>query len=280
MANVLSREKQTLVVKCLVDGMSVRGVERVTGVHRDTILRLMVRVGEGCDRVMDGLFRGLTGDHFEVDELWTFIRKKARHMTPKDDPSEVGDAWTFVAIDADSKLVPCYRVGRRDTATATAFMKDLASRVSGRVQISSDALNAYIDATERAFGTAVDYSQIVKSYEAEPIGPGRYSPPRVVSIDKRRMSGDPDMNRASTSYVERNNLSLRMGLRRFTRLTNAHSKKAANLRGALGLWFGYYNLARQHQTVRCSPAQAAGVARSLWSVEELIGAALAAAPAN
>jgi len=276
MANNLKPEKQALVIRCLVDGMSVRGAERVTGIHRDTILRLMVRVGTGCDRLMDGLFHGLSCERVQVDEIWGFIKKKARHLTPNDDPAQVGDLWTFVAIDADSKLVPCYRTGKRDLPTATAFLQDLASRVSGRVQLSSDALRVYVDASERAFGSRVDYSQIVKSYEAEPIGPGRYSPPRVVSIERNRVSGNPDMKHASTSFVERSNLSMRMGLRRLTRLTNAHSKTAANFRVSLGLWFGYYNLARSHQAIRCAPAMMAGITSSLWSIEKLIGEAIAA----
>jgi IS1 family transposase len=247
----------------------------MTGVHRDTILRLMVRAGQGCDRVLDDLMRDLPCQRLQIDELWGYIGKKERHLKPDDDRSRLGDIWTFVALDADSKIVPCYRVGRRDKPTATAFLTDLSSRLKNRIQLSADALDAYVDASIEAFGLEeVDFGQIVKSYEAEPIGPGRYSPPHVTAVHRNRVSGNPDPKHISTSYVERQNLSLRMGIRRLTRLTNAFSRKLENFEAHMGLWFGYYNLVRIHLTLRCTPAMEAGVLPSVWTMGDLLDAAL------
>ena len=189
MANVLKHEKQERVISALVEGSSIRSTERMTGVHRDTIMRLMQRVGAGCEAIMDAELRGLDCKRVQVDELWGFVQKKQRHVTEDDNPNRVGDFWTFVAIDADTKLVPTFKVGKRDAQTAREFMHDLASRIEGRVQISADALRAYVDAVDFAFGEDVDFGQIVKSYEAEPIGPGRYSPPKVIATDKRPVWG-------------------------------------------------------------------------------------------
>ena len=175
-----------------------------------------------------------------------------------------------VAIDADSKLVPSYRVGQRTLPEAKAFVSDLSSRLSNRVQLSSDALSAYVAATEEAFGANVDYGQIVKSYEAEPIGPGRYSPPKVTSVERSRVIGDPDPKHISTSYIERSNLSMRMECRRFTRLTNAFSKRLANMKAAVALHFAHYNFVRMHRTIKCTPAMQAGVVNELWSLSDLL----------
>ena len=172
--NILRSEKQEMVIKRLVEGSSIRSIERMTGVHRDTIMRLMVSVGNTCEKLMDTTMRNLTCKDIEVDEVWSFVGKKQRHVGINDDPNKVGDFYTFIALDADTKLIPVYRVGKRDLPTAQAFISDLSSRLSNRIQISSDKLKAYVDAIEVAFGANVDYAQIVKSYEAEPIGPGRY----------------------------------------------------------------------------------------------------------
>jgi IS1 family transposase len=190
-------------------------------------------------------------------------------MTDEDDPERVGDQWTFVALDADTKLIPTYRVGKRDLRTASAFLNDLAGRLVNRVQLSSDALRAYVDATEQAFGAEVDYGQIVKFYEAEPIGPGRYGPPRVTSVERSVIMGEPDYTHISTSYVERQNLTMRMSMRRFTRLTNAFSKKVENLRAAVALHFAHYNFVRIHSSLRMTPAMAAGVTGHLWTMTGL-----------
>jgi IS1 family transposase len=271
--NNLKRDKQVEVLTALVEGNSVRSTERMTGAHRDTTLRLMVRTGEGCARVSDHLMRGLPCRRVQVDELWGYVFKKQRHLQPTDDASRMGDTWVFMALDAESKIIPSYRIGKRDSATACAFMEDLASRLTNRVQISSDALASYVEAIERGFGGGVDYGRIVKSYEVETVGPGRYSPPHVVSVERTRIIGKPDTDHISTSYIERANLSVRMGVRRLTRLTNAASKKLENFEAAMHLWIAYYNLVRVHQSLRVTPAMQAGVVRTLWTVADLFDAA-------
>jgi len=268
--NILNTEKQEMAIAALVEGSSIRSVERMTGIHRDTIMRLLVRVGDSCQKIMDSTMRGLTCKNIEVDEIWSFVGKKQRHIGKDDDPSRVGDFYTFVALDSDTKLIPAYRVGKRDLPTAQAFMDDLASRLKNRVQLSSDKLAAYVEAVESGFGSEVDYGQIVKSYEAEPIGSGRYSPPRVVSVLKEYIVGCPDWKKICTSYVERSNLTMRMQIRRFTRLTNAFSKKLENLKAAVALHFAHYNFVRIHGKLRVTPAMEAGITNHLWSIRDLI----------
>lgn len=274
--NKLSSDKQTQIIGALVEGNSIRSIERMTGTHRDTIMRLMVRVGQGCESIMDQSMRELTCEHVQVDEIWSYVGKKQRHVTKDDDRSRVGDMWTWVALDADSKLVPAYRVGKRTSADAHAFMHDLADRLTNRVQLSSDALPVYVDAVESAFGADVDYARVVKVYEAEPTGAGRYSPPKVVDVQRSAVAGNPDPKHMSTSYVERQNLTMRMNMRRFTRLTNAFSKKVENLKAAVGLHFCHYNFVRLHSTLRATPAMAAGVSAKLWSLEDMVEVALEA----
>ena len=271
--NKLSMDKQIAVVSSLVEGCSIRSVERMTGIHRDTIMRLSTRIGEGCTRLMDQTMRGLTCRQIQVDELWCYVGKKQRQVTIRDNWHAVGDTWTFIAIDRDTKLVPCFRVGKRTKKEATAFVSDLAGRLDVRCQLSSDGLNSYIAACETAFGNDVDYGQIVKFYETESAGSGRYSPPRVVATDKTIICGHPDPDMISTSHVERLNLTTRMNMRRFTRLTNGFSKKIENLRAAVGLHFAHYNLVRVHGSIRVTPAMEAGVANHVWSVGELLDSA-------
>jgi IS1 family transposase len=266
----LNLARQTQIIAGLVEGNSIRSMERMTDTHRDTIMRLMVRVGEGCAQITDEEMRNLTCNRLQADEIWAYVGKKQRQITPTDDRSRVGDMWTFVALDADTKLVPAYRVGKRDAATATAFISDLSERLANRVQLSTDGLTTYVDAVERAFGADIDYGQIVKAYEAEPIGPGRYSPPRVVSAEKAVIAGKPAPEHISTSFIERQNLTMRMSMRRFTRLTNGFSKKVENLRAAVALHFCHYNFARTHKSLRVTPAMAAGVTNRLWSLEEIV----------
>jgi len=225
----------------------------------------------------DKMMRDLPCERIECDEVWSFIQKKQRNLKPTDDAGQVGDAWTFVGIDADTKLIPAYRVGKRDAYNTHAFVADLASRMRNRVQISTDGLGFYIAAVESAFGVEVDYARVVKSYEADPIGPGRYSPPKVASVEKAALIGNPDLRTASTSFIERQNLTMRMGIRRMTRLTNAFSKKLRNHRAATALHFAHYNLVRRHQATRVTPAMAAGVTNEMWSMEQLLDAALEAA---
>jgi len=268
--NRLKAEKQETVIRALAEGASIRSVERMTGVHRDTIMRLGLRVGATCEQVMDETMRNLDCEQLEVDEVWSFIGKKQRHVMPTDDPGDVGDSWVWVALDPDSKVIPAYVVGKRDLPTAVAFISDLASRMANRVQISSDGLRAYVDAIEQAWGSDVDYAQIVKTYETDPIGPGRYSPPRVASVARFPIIGDPDMEKVSTSLVERSNLTLRTFNRRFTRLTCAFSKKPEHHRKSVALSLCIYNFVRRHNTLKTTPAVAAGVTYREWSIKDLL----------
>jgi len=257
-------------INCLVEGNSIRSTERMTDTHRDTIMRLMVEVGSGCAALADKQMRNLECRRIQCDEIWTFCRMKQARIPRFTDRTKVGDQWTFVAIDPQTKLVPAYLVGKRTRDNAVAFMTDLSERLSNRVQISSDSLSSYVDAVERAFGADVDYGQIVKFYDAEPIGPGRYGPPRVTGAERTVIAGSPDQAHISTSHVERQNLTMRMSMRRFTRLTNAFSKKFDNLQAAVALHFAHYNLVRLHKTLRVTPAMAANVTDRLWSLEELV----------
>lgn len=262
--------RRTQIINCLVEGNSIRSTGRMTDTHRDTILLLLVQVGDGCAMLMDSEMRDLPCRRIQVDEIWSFVGKKQRWVTREDDRSRVGDMWTFVALDPDTKLVPTYRVGKRTLPNAMAFMNDLSERLDNRVQLSSDALRAYVDAVEWAFGADVDYGKLVKFYEAEPIGSGRYSPPRVKYAKWTLIAGNPDQAHISTSLVERQNLTMRMRMRRFTRLTNAFSKKVENLQAAVSLHFAHCNFVRMHKTLRMTPALAAGVTDRLWSLEELV----------
>jgi len=277
--NRLPVSRRAQIINCLVEGNSIRSTERMTNTHRDTVMRLLVEVGNGCATIMDQEMRDLPCRRVQVDEIWAYVQKKQRQVTREDNRQRVGDIWTFVALDPDTKLVPTYRVGKRTAPVARAFMQDLSERLANRVQLSSDGLNTYAEAVERAFGIDVDYGQAVKFYEAEPIGPGRYSPPRVTRQEITRIQGRPDRAHISTSLVERQNLTMRMAMRRFTRLTNAFSKKVENLEAAVALHFAHYNFIRLHRSLRITPAMAADVTDRLWSMEELIERIDATAPA-
>jgi IS1 family transposase len=274
MANVLDSKKQVAIISALAEGSGIRQIERMTGVHRDTIMRLGVRTGKGCASLLDRKMRDLTCHQLQFDELWGFIGKKERHVRPDDDP-QVGDVWTFCAIDRDTKLVPSFKVGKRDLATANAFVADVASRVKNRVQISSDALKAYVEAIEINFGADVDFAQIVKTYihEDSANAERKYSASEIVLTEKKSVTGFPDMRLASTSHVERLNGTTRLHMRRLTRLTYAFSKKLENFDAAVALHFAYYNFVKRHNTLRCTPAMAAGIERDFWTVENLVEAA-------
>lgn len=270
MANNLSTEKKVMAVSMLAEGNSIRSIERMTGIHRDTVMRLGVRVGEGCAKIQDEKMRNLTCHHIEVDEIWGFIgakRKIAKQV------GAYGDVWTFIALDPDTKLIPSYVVGKRDAYHSKAFIADLAERITNRTQISSDALSTYADAIERGFGSEVDYGQISKTYALTNLNKdaaSRYSPAEVVKIEKVVMSGMPDVGRICTSHIEKQNHTLRMHCRRLTRLTNAFSKKLENFEAAVALNFAYYNFCKTHGALRTTPAQAAGVESSAWTVAELV----------
>jgi IS1 family transposase len=274
MANVLDRNKQVAVISALAEGSGIRQIERITGVHRDTIMRLGVHVGQGCAGLLDRKMRGLTCHHLQFDEVWGFIGKKERHLRPDDDP-KLGDVWTFCAIDPDTKLVPAFKVGKRDAATANAFVADIAGRLRNRVQISADALRAYVEAIEQTFGADVDFAQIIKTYiHDDSQQPERkFSAPEIVTTEKRSVAGFPDMALASTSHVERLNGTTRLHMRRLTRLTYAFSKKRENFEAAVALHFAYYNFVKRHISIRATPAMAAGIEKDFWSVRDLLEAA-------
>jgi IS1 family transposase len=272
MANTLPTEKKIMATAMLCEGSSIRAVERMTGIHRDTIMRLGVRMGEGCKRIMDEKMRNLPCKLIQVDEVWGFVgmKQKTAHKLKAGD--EAGDVWTWIAIDADTKLVPTFAVGDRSQYMANTFIEDLAARLAHRVQISTDALRQYTGAIERAFGAEVDYGSIIKTYGNTPLGDQRrYSPPEVVSVKRAVVQGAPDVDLISTSYVEKQNHTLRMHCRRLSRLTNAFSKKLENFKAAVALHYGYYNFVKIHGAIRCTPAMEAGVTNSAWTVADLVG---------
>jgi IS1 family transposase len=270
--NILTREKQIAVISALTEGCSIRSVERLTGIHRDTIMRLGVRVGDGCAALHDDMMQFVQVNRLELDELWSYVGKKQRQVRP-DDPADLGDQYVFVGIDGTRKAIISYRVGKRDGYNTNAFLADLRQRIVNKPEISSDGFSAYPDAVERAFGSDCTFGQIIKQYRGEPAidTARRYSPGVVVGVDYRRVVGA--QAKISTSYVERGNLSVRMGSRRFTRLTNAFSKKLANHVAAVSLYVAHFNLCRVHESLRITPAMAMGITDHIWSIGELVDAA-------
>jgi IS1 family transposase len=275
MANVLPIGKQTQVIAALVEGCSIRSIERMTSIHRDTIMRLGVKIGEGCTKLLDEKMNGLNSSRMEVDEIWGYVGAKDRTL-PYAKHAHYGSVWTFCAIDCETKIVPSFKVGKRDAATANAFMDDLSLRLKNRIQLSADGLPAYIEAVKASFDAdGVDFGQIVKTYSApseDRSAQARYSLGAVVSVEKGIVFGAPDLETVNTSYVERQNLTMRMHIRRLTRLTNAFSKKFENFKAAIGLHFAYYNFVRRHITLRTTPAMAAGIERDFWTVQDLVEA--------
>jgi transposase-like protein len=276
--NHLSTDKQIAVTAALAEGSSIRSIERMTGIHRDTIMRLGVRIGQGCARLLDQKMRNLDCNRIELDEIWGFIGKKVRHLREDDDPT-FGDVWTYCAIDAETKLVPSYKVAsKRNLPNTVAFISDLASRVNNRIQISSDAMPSYGEAIESVFGLEVDYAQIVKTYgtdESTYSTPERkYSPSRIAASEKIWMQGKPEAKYVSTSYVERLNASTRLHVKRLNRLTLAFSKKFENFEAAVALNFASHNLVKTHRSLKMTPAMAAGVERNFWSYGDLVEAVL------
>jgi len=249
----------------------MRATARIAGVARNTIDKLLVELGAACSRYQNTTLRKLACKRVQVDEVWAFCCCKQKQVTPEIAEQRIaGDIWTWAAIDADTKLVPCWTLGKRDGETADAFVSDMASRLADRTQITSDGLAAYMDAIVKSFGEDVDYAKLVKYYGNEPEDQRRYSPAVCTGCRKQEMIGDPDPKHISTSYIERQNLTMRMGMRRFTRLTNAFSKSIIHHAAAVSLHMMYYNFARVHQTLKTTPAVAAGVADHAWSIEEIV----------
>ena len=267
--NTLSREKQVQIVSCLVEGNSLRATARICGVAFNSVLNLIPRIGIACADYQDKMLRGLRCRRIQCDECWSFVYAKERNV-----PASLkghfgyGDVWTWIAIDADTKLVLSFMVGNRDARTASMFIDDLASRMTNRIQLTTDGLRVYLEAVEGAFGADIDYAMLVKLYESSQ-EETRYSPAVCVSAEAKVIQGRPDMQHVSTSYVERQNLSMRMGMRRFTRLTNAFSKKVENLEHMTALYFVHYNFCRIHHSLRVTPAMEAGVADYVWTLEEI-----------
>ena len=270
--NRLTNDKRAQVINCLIEGCSIRSTVRMTGVAMKTVMRVLVEVGEVCADYQNKVFRNLSCRHLQLDEMWGWIYCKDKNRTEeiaKEHP-DAGDIWLWVAIDSDSKLVPAWTLGQRDLETATAFVNDLASRLSNRVQITSDGHRPYIQAIESAFGMGVDYSILQKIYGRPQENETRYSPAHCIGIDVRHVSGNPDPKHVSTSFIERQNWTVRGRMRRYTRLSNGFSRKLENHAAATALNYFSYNFIQIHKTLRTSPAQAAGVTDRLWDVNDLV----------
>jgi IS1 family transposase len=281
--NKLPIEKRRQILAMLCEGSSMRSIERITGVSINTVSKMLVDAGEACLILHDETVHNVKASRVQCDEIWSFCYAKDKNVpAAKDAPEGAGDVWTWTAIDADTKLIVSYFVGDRSGQSAIALMDDLRSRLSNRVQLTTDGHRAYLEAVEGAFGADVDYAQLVKMYGN--VGGGknaevRYSPAECTGIKKVRVEGNPDVKHVSTSYVERQNLTMRMSMRRFTRLTNAFSKKLDNHIHALALYFVFYNFTRIHKTLRVSPAMAAGITNRLWSLDDVIAKIDELAPA-
>ncbi len=270
--NRLPRDKQIQIINALVEGCSIRSIERMYDVHRDTITRLMVRTGLHCMTIMDDVIRDVPAGVIQCDEIWTYVRKKDKRLNQIERHNPViGSQFIFVAMDADTKLVPCYQVGKRIPEIANGFMLNLRERLVGRPTIITDGFGPYLDAVELAFGRDVKFAQLIKtvSESHRPVREG-YAPAQVVRCDKRPVTGRLDPAVISTSLIERQNLTMRMSMRRLTRLCNGFSKKLDNLKAATALHFAHYNLCRVHRSLRVTPAMAAGIVSSIWEIGDLL----------
>lgn len=268
--NSLDNKKREQIVAALVEGNSIRATSRMTGVSQNTIFKLLADLGNACTEYQDKAFQNLNCKRIQCDEIWSFVGAKAKNATQEQkDEKGYGDVWTWVAIDADTKLVPCWAVGKRDAHAAYDFITDLAGRLANRVQLTTDGYRPYLEAVEAAFGSEIDYAMLVKIYgkSQEEI---RYSPAECVGCKPTWVAGNPDKRHISTSYIERQNLTMRMSMRRFTRLTNGFSKKVENHMHAIALHYMHYNFVRMHKSLRCTPAMAAGVTTRLWEISDII----------
>jgi IS1 family transposase len=269
--NKLDHNHRAQIISLLCEGNSLRAISRITGIAFNTVSRLLVDAGKACDDFHNEAVRNVASKRVQCDEIWAFTYAKQKNVaTAKAAPEDAGDTWTWTAIDADTKLVISYLVGGRDAGYANAFMEDVASRLANRVQLTTDGLKAYLEAVDGAFGSDIDFAQLVKLFGNAPGPIGRYSPAPCTGIKKSRVEGNPDKAHVSTSYVERQNLTMRMHMRRFTRLTNGFSKSVENHAYAVALHFTYYNFVRIHKTLRCSPAMAAGLTNKLWEVSDIV----------
>ena len=270
--NNLPMERQIAVISALVEGNSVRATVRMTGVAKDTVIKLLARIGQACAEYQNKTLRNLPCKRIQCDEIWSFCYAKEKNV-PADLRGKFGygDVWTWTALCADTKIIPCWRVGGRDAWNAQNFMHDLASRLANRVQLTTDGHRVYLTAVELAFGTGIDYAMLVKLYGNDPKGEEtRYSPAQCIGAIATPLIGNPDRKHISTSYAERQNLSMRMHMRRFTRLTNGFSKKVENHQHALALYFMFYNFCRIHQSLRVTPAMEAGVSDHVWELREIV----------
>ena len=269
--NKLDRTQRIQIIHLLCEGSSIRAIERVTGVNKITITKLLVDAGKACEAYHNQAVRNVHSKRVQCDEIWSFCYAKQKNVkTAKAAPDGAGDVWTWTALDADSKLIISYLVGSRDAGYANEFMQDVASRLANRVQLTTDGLKAYLEAVDGAFGSAIDYAQLIKLYGDAPSPAGRYSPAECTGAKKTRVEGKPDEKHVSTSYVERQNLTMRMHMRRFTRLTNGFSKKIENHAYAVALHMMYYNFVKIHGKLRMSPAMAAGIENRLWEVSDIV----------
>jgi IS1 family transposase len=269
--NKLTPQSRSRILHMLCEGNSIRAIERMTGSSKHTIEKLLIDAGKACMAFHDQYVRGVKASRIQCDEIWSFTYAKQKNVSAaKAAPDHAGDTWTWTAIDADTKLIVSYLVGGRDTEYAIWFMDDLRSRLANKVQLTTDGHKAYLQAVEGAFGADVDYAQLVKLYGPTITAPGRYSPAQCIGAKKYRVEGNPDIEHVSTSHVERQNLTMRMHMRRFTRLTNAFSKKVENHAYAVALHMMYYNFVRIHKTLHVTPAMAAGVANRLWEVSDIV----------
>jgi len=269
--NKLPMARRARIITALVEGNSMRSTSRMEDVSINTVTKLLVDVGQAASEYQDGALRKLPCKRVQVDEIWAFVYAKAKNAAEDMKAAgTAGDIWTWTSICADTKIVPSWLVGNRDGETAKVFISDLADRLASRVQLTSEGNNSYLEAVEGAFGADIDYAQLIKQYGAAPEGQRRYSPAEVTGIKKTIINGNPDESAINTSFVERQNLTMRMGMRRFTRLTNGFSKKVENHAHMVALHFMYYNFARIHKTLRITPAMAAGVSERLWSIEDIV----------
>jgi IS1 family transposase len=269
--NKLDRKTRIQILACLTEGNSIRSTARITGTSKNTVVRLLKEVGAVCQEYHDRFVRKLTCKKIECDEIWSFCYAKKKNV-PERMKGEfgVGDVWTWVAIDAKTKLTITWLIGHRNTAWAKAFMWDVATRLTNRVQLTTDGFRPYLEAVDDAFGADIDYAMLVKMYGSTPEAETRYSPAKCIGASQTRIAGKPETDNVSTSHIERQNLTMRMGMRRFTRLTNGFSKKVENMQHAVALHFMHYNFVRIHTTLKVTPAMEAGVTDRLWSLEDIV----------